>query len=67
MIDPAKWDSKRQTIIGASETVTTNNKKLSAIKLALQQIFDLNLAQRKQISAHEVISQFQGKTKMSYN
>lgn len=63
-IYPSTWDCKRQIINGDSDEIIKQNKKLVKIKMALEEIFELNLAQGKTVTAKGVVSQFQGKSKV---
>jgi len=61
MVSPAKWDAKSQRIKGASDSVNADNRKLSTIKLALEQIFELNLAKGRRLTAKQVVDIYHGK------
>lgn len=61
MVAPAKWDAKAQRIKGTGDHANEQNKKLSTIKTALEQIFDLNLAKGRRLSAKEVVDIYHGK------
>lgn len=60
-IAPAKWDNKAQRAKGSGDQANTINKKLSTIKLTLEQIHDLGLARGRRLSVKEILDLFHGK------
>jgi site-specific recombinase XerD len=61
MVAPIKWDSKAQRIKGASDLVNALNKKLDALRFALDSIRDMNMARGKRLSAKEIVDIYHGK------